>query len=327
MAESVSAQIILKVYTRVRKDCNPQSALRITFCAALHAFLEAALEQKIQDVVLTANDAPAGYDRQRGVNYDIMVTLDSGRCVNVEMQAYNREYDYGKRAEYHVSRLETTYLRKGDGWEKAPAVYQITVMDFAYDKQDSNVVGRYAMRKRNGHELAGLLNIIFIELPKIAAKERDISKNTALENWALFFKYVDNPRKRDIIQRITEKEAGLMAAQEALTTISTDRDLWIWQMRQEDFERDRISGLTAAEQKGLKRGREEGLSEGLKQGLSEGRKQGREQGRSEGREEGISQTKLENARNLLAMNVLTHEQIAQAVGLSVEKIDELAGIR
>ena len=34
--------------------------------AALHAFLEAALEQKIQDVVLTANDAPAGYDRQRG---------------------------------------------------------------------------------------------------------------------------------------------------------------------------------------------------------------------------------------------------------------------
>ena len=99
----------------MRKDCNPQSALRITFCAALHAFLEAALEQKIQDVVLTANDAPAGYDRQRGVNYDIMVTLDSGRCVNVEMQAYNREYDYGKRAEYHVSRLETTYLRKGDG--------------------------------------------------------------------------------------------------------------------------------------------------------------------------------------------------------------------
>ena len=80
---------------------------------------------------------------------------------------------------------------------------------------------------------------------------------------------------------------------------------------QEDFERDRISGLTAAEQKGLKRGREEGLSEGRKQG----------------RELGISQTKLENARNLLAMNVLTHEQIAQAVGLSVEKIDELAGIR
>ena len=72
---------------------------------------------------------------------------------------------------------------------------------------------------------------------------------------------------------------------------------------QEDFERDRISGLTAAEQKGLKRGREQG------------------------RELGISQTKLETARNLLAMNVLTHEQIAQAVGLSVEKIDELAGIR
>ncbi len=78
-------------------------------------------------------------------------------------------------------------------------------------------------------------------------------------------------------------------------------------MRQEDFERDRISGLTAAEQKGLKRGREEGLTEG--------------------REQGISQNRIENARNLLAMNVLTHKQIAQAVGLSVEKVDELAGTR
>ena len=46
--------------------------------------------------------------------------------------------------------------------------------------------------------------------------------------------------------------------------------------------------------------------------------------RREGRKEGIQENKLENARNLLAMNVLSHEQIAQAVGLSLEKVRELA---
>ena len=35
-------------------------------------------------------------------------------------------------------------------------------------------------------------------------------------------------------------------------------------------------------------------------------------------------TKISNARNLLAMKVLTHEQIAQAVELPLEKIEELA---
>ena len=33
---------------------------------------------------------------------------------------------------------------------------------------------------------------------------------------------------------------------------------------------------------------------------------------------------VENARNLLTMNLLTHEQIAQAVDLPLEKVKELA---
>ena len=37
------------------------------------------------------------------------------------------------------------------------------------------------------------------------------------------------------------------------------------------------------------------------------------------------QTKLDAARNLLAMHIGTHEQIAQAVGLSVQEVKELAG--
>ena len=49
----------------------------------------------------------------------------------------------------------------------------------------------------------------------------------------------------------------------------------------------------------------------------------RREGIQEGRKEGIQENKLENARNLLAMNVLSHEQIAHAVGLPLETIEEL----
>ena len=44
----------------------------------------------------------------------------------------------------------------------------------------------------------------------------------------------------------------------------------------------------------------------------------------EGRKEGINANKIATARNLLTMNVLNHEQIAQAVELPIEKIEELA---
>ena len=89
---------------------------------ALHSFLEAATERKIRTVELTANEAPEAFAGQRGVSYDILCIFDDGQPANLEMMAFNQEYDYGKRAEYQVSRLETTYLRKGDTWEKAPKV-------------------------------------------------------------------------------------------------------------------------------------------------------------------------------------------------------------
>ena len=50
----------------------------------------------------------------------------------------------------------------------------------------------------------------------------------------------------------------------------------------------------------------------------------REEGRIEGRNEGIAEKAREDARNLLAMHALTHEQIAQAVGLSLAEVEQLA---
>ncbi len=61
---------------------------------------------------------------------------------------------------------------------------------------------------------------------------------------------------------------------------------------------------------------EEGLADGISQGI--------QQGISQGISQGIQQKAVENARNLLTMNLLSHEQIAQAVDLPLEKVKELA---
>ena len=50
------------------------------------------------------------------------------------------------------------------------------------------------------------------------------------------------------------------------------------------------------------------------------RAKGREEGREEGRKEGREEKAVENARNFLAMNVLTPEQIAQGTGLPLEQV-------
>ncbi|MEG3081811.1 hypothetical protein R3F64_18315 [Halomonas sp. 5021] len=60
---------------------------------------------------------------------------------------------------------------------------------------------------------------------------------------------------------------------------------------------------------------EKGRLEGLQEGLQEGRQ--------EGLQEGQLEAKCSTARNLLALGVLSNEQIADVTGLTVEDIAQL----
>lgn len=271
--------------------------------AALRSFLEAATERKIKSHSLVSNDAPSAFYGQRGVSFDIMCEFDDGLSADIEMQAFNQRYDYGKRAEYQVARLETTYLKKGEDWEKAPVVYQVTVLDFNYKNnagaESVAPVSRYSMRTKDGRELANILNVVFIELPKTAGLENSIETNTALENWAIFLKDADNPEKRNLIKLLSDKEEGLMQAQKSLSSISENRDIWIAQYRQELAERDKLSSMIAMRREGLEKGRMEGL------------------------EKGRMEEKYDLARNFLKLGIPVR-QIAEGTGLSVSELESLA---
>ncbi len=49
-----------------------------------------------------------------------------------------------------------------------------------------------------------------------------------------------------------------------------------------------------------------------------------EDGMEKGLKQGIEQKAIDTATNLLKMNIVSHEQIAEATGLPIEKINELA---
>ncbi|MBK1631864.1 hypothetical protein CKO31_14185 [Thiohalocapsa halophila] len=57
--------------------------------------------------------------------------------------------------------------------------------------------------------------------------------------------------------------------------------------------------------------------------LNEAKREGREEGRKEGREEAREEARKEFARNLIAMNLLTDEQIATASGLTEAEVKAL----
>lgn len=296
---------------------------------ALKSFLTAAIGRKIKKVRVIENENPKQFDLQRGISYDINCMFEDDTCAQIEMQGFDTAYDYGKRAEYYVSRLVSSAVEVGVEWDSVPSAYQISVLNFVYDKKNDNPIHHYAMIDKNdGAQLPGILNVIFMELPKIPEIHNadDVKNLPSPVKWCKFLQVADNPEKQDLITALSQCEEGIMKAESTLKGISLDRWRWIIQGQIEGIERDRISEINARKREDEKRARED------EKRAREDEKRKREDEKRAQKDKELSQREalIANAEkklraaisNLLGMN-LSPEQIAEALSLPVEEVRNL----
>lgn len=223
---------------------------------ALKSFLTAAIGRKIKKVSVIENENPKQFDLQRGISYDINCVFEDETCAQIEMQGFEKAYDYGKRAEYYVSRLVSSAVETGDDWNVVSEAYQISVLNFCYDKSNDKPFHHYIMAdEKDGAKLAGILNVIFMELPKIPEINNlsELKNLPSLVKWCKFLQEADNPDKEDLINALSKSEEGIMKAESTLKGISMDRWRWIIQGQIEGIERDRITELNARKREDEKR--------------------------------------------------------------------------
>ena len=257
---------------------------------ALKSFLTAAIGRQVTKVKVIENEPAKEFSEQRGISYDINCTFDDGENAQIELQGFDREYDYGKRAEYYASRLVSSTLKISDDWSEVPKAYQISVLNFKYDKDREEAIHHYRMTDiKDGARLADTLNVIFMELPKIPPlNEENVAENLpSIIKWCKFLKEADHPEKQDLLNQIVQTEEGIMAAETTLNKISMDGWRWIIQGQIEGRERDIRSGYIAH----LERGRKEGAQA----------------------------ASLENAKNLLKLGVVA-ETVAKGCSLPLEQV-------
>ena len=277
------------IFTQETEDSN----------LALQSFISAVLGRTVKYVILKPNEPPKDAPNQKGMSYDITVEFDNGELSDIEIQAWKEDYDYAVRAEIQVARLLNNNAKKGDNWD-SPKVYQISILNFHYRKDDNKILSWYTMKNESGQRLSDRQNIIFIDLKTIRKKlGTPIEELTPVEKWGLFFSYVDNDQYADYISELVRSEKGIMAAENTVKYMSEADDNWFVQNSRFIAERDKNTQIHNAE----KRGHAEGLQQGL--------------------EQGAQQKAEEAAINLLRMKVGTLEQIAQAQGLTLEKVQEL----
>ena len=229
---------------------------------------------------------------------DVHVTFNDGETANLEMQTSKSNDDLRKRAEYYTAVILAGQLPKGKMYKDIKRVYQIFFLNFIMFPQSKNFSRRYYYQEAEDHErLSDTTEIIFYELPKLEQRLTDfqtgrisIDNLTEEEKWCMFMRYRHEESTRMLIERICQKEEGIMHAEKAVNRVSRDLRMYARRVAEMKNSADRAISYST--------GREEGKTEGLAEG------------------------KREIAKNLLTKG-MSLEFIQEITGLSSQEIENI----
>ena len=258
---------------------------------ALQELLSAIIGRNVAVSVITANEPPVDSIRERQIRYDITCKFDDGELCNIEMTLNPGTFE-PLRLEYYSCKLFVGQDIRGSdkSYSDLKHTYQISLLVNDPIVNDDFFCHRFEYYdKEHNITLNGRTQIITIELSKLEKiASKPVDEMTALERWAVFFKYLQDIEKREIMNEIIKTEEGIAMAGQVLLTISKD-----------EIERARLLS-------------EYKFAVDLQSNMVEARREGRREGIEKGREEGIEKGKL-------IMNMLLS-------GESIESIIEKTGV-
>jgi predicted transposase/invertase (TIGR01784 family) len=288
---------------------------------ALGKLVSALIGHEVSIIAINANEPPIDNLNDRQIRFDINCRATNGELINVEMSLNPKPFE-PVRLEFYAGKLFTGQDIRGEdkSYNDLKQTYQIAILakehffifDIILHMFEYYDLTHYVSLKGRGR-------IITLELSKLGeVVQKPIKTMNTPELWGVYFQYLQDKDKRDIINEIIECEEGIAMASEVLMTISKDEVERAWLMSEEKYILDTQSNLTYAKQEA----RAEGLAEGRTEGLAEGRTEGLAEGLAEGRTEGRTESTLEIARKMKEMGDSV-ERIHTITGLTAEAVEKL----
>ena len=219
--------------------------------------------------------------------FDVYCVNEKDEHFIVELQKAKQNY-FKDRTVYYATFPIQQQAKKGDWDFKLKAVYCIGILDFVFreDKASMDVIHTVQLKDQHNQLFYDKLKFIYVEMPKFSKSLAQLESHC--DRWLYFIKN--------------------LASLEDIPELFKDDIIY------QGFETARIAALDHQEreyyQSSLKEYRD----------LYSVMKTAREEGRKEGRKEAREQNKEATAVNLIRMGVLSDQQMADAVGLSVEKV-------
>ena len=272
--------------------------------AALIGMLNIILERKddpIRNIEIKNPIDIGDWILDKDTAMDIKAQTDSGELLTIEMQVDHLK-DYRCRTLFYGGRLVNSSLKSGEPYGNMKKSIVVSIIK---NKLFSNQIGFHSIfdvqEQKTGHRLCDRLAFHFLELGK-ADPNKPIKDMSQMERLAVYLRYADDANYKDSVQKICEKEEGIIMAENLYRKATKEEREAAWAECRMMYQHDQASMREYA--------RKEGLAEG------------RAEGRAEGEAIGATQKQHEIAKNML-LEGIPKEMIARLTGLSTEEVESL----
>ena len=216
----------------------------------LISFLNAVIKPTdlIKSVQIKNTDIEKEHIEDKYSRLDIKAVTNNGEHINIEIQVKN-EYNMIKRSLYYWSKMYEGQLTKGQDYDTLSRTICINILDFKYLKND-NFHNCYRLKEKNtNEELTDVMELHFIEIPKLRKLENTEDISDMLEAWITF---IESPTS-ELIDKLEMSSDEIKEAKEELLRLSgNDKERERYEKRFESL-LEQNSLLANAEKKGENR--------------------------------------------------------------------------
>ena len=186
---------------------------------------------------------------------DLLVRLNTGETVNVEMQTIRHE-SFKERILFYLARIYGGMLKKGEGYENLRPAFSLVFADFCLfpEQKPGRLVSSFSVRsdKPPHFLLSDRFRLVFVDLSRFQAENATLlDSELDLEwLWCYFLKKAKD-MNREEIAALAQKSKEMKMAMEHLKSLSRDQAVRFQEEAQEKFYRDFVIGKKTAIQRSM----------------------------------------------------------------------------
>ena len=222
----------------------------------LIAFLSAVLnmpESEFEGIEIINSELFREFkDDKKGI-LDVRAKTKKGKQIDVEIQILPTEY-MPERTLYYWSKMYTGQVKSGETYDVLKKCITINIVDFKCIPLKKLHTSFHITEDEVGLRLTDILEVHFMELPKLFDDETEKDENDPIVQW---MEFIDG-KSKGVMEMLANKNDSIKKAYNVLQIISKDEKArMVYEAREAEL-RDQLTRIKSAEEKGKMEGKIEG---------------------------------------------------------------------